>query len=52
MKEYYITYLSYEDGEVYIGCGHGNNGQDAVKDLMSYASVIEIIEVKEHGEGV
>ena len=36
MREYRITYISNEDGEVYEGCGRGSNGQDAVRHFLSW----------------
>ena len=36
MNEYRITYISDEDGEIYEGCGRGNNGQDAVRDFLDW----------------
>lgn len=48
MREYYITYISGEDGETYIGCGHGINGQEAVRDFLSFSSPVEIIAVREN----
>lgn len=38
MKEYMITYIGYEDGEKLqmVGSGHGENGQEAVRDFLTW----------------
>ena len=36
MKEYRITYISEEDGEIYEGCGRGFNGQEAVRRFLEW----------------
>lgn len=36
MKEYMITYLSNEESGEFVGSGHGCNGQEAVRDFLSW----------------
>ena len=47
MKEYYITFESLDGKEILTCIGHGYNGQEAVRELMDYASVLRIIEVRQ-----
>lgn len=47
MREYYITFESLEGNEILTCVGHGYNGQEAVRELMAYASVLRIIEVRQ-----
>ena len=46
MKEYYITYISLEDGEIYTGCGHGFGPREAIKEFLSYYQSAKILSVK------
>ena len=46
MKEYRITYINDEDREVYEGCGRGFNGQDAVRNFLSWAGSCQILGVR------
>ena len=46
MREYRITYISEEDGEIYEGCGRGTNGQEAVRDFLAWNGHCRIISVR------
>ena len=46
MREYYITFESLEDNEVYTGCGHGSGPSDAIADFLSYYPCAKILAVK------
>ncbi len=52
MKEYRITYISDEDGEVYEGCGRGFNGQDAVRNFLAWVGNCQILKVRFFAEYV
>ena len=46
MKEYVIHYIGYEDGEIseMVGSGHGENGQEAVRNFLQWHS--ECLEIR------
>lgn len=46
MKEYRITYISEEDGEIYEGCGRGFNGQEAVRNFIEWNGSCRILGVR------
>ena len=46
MKEYRITYISDEDGQIYEGCGRGFNGQDAVRSFIDWIGNVRILNVR------
>lgn len=43
MKEYEIFYISTEEGEEMVGTGRGVNGQEAVRDFLSWHYDCDVI---------